>query len=166
MPRPVPAAALAVLAALAGAVRADEPPAPTPTAAAPAAPAATPVPEPETPADEATRSEPDTGATPAGTAGGHRKGGAAAPASAPRPTPLYTVLAFEAGKSLSVRSPDGHTLVFGLTKKTKAPAGLAAGATVTVRARTSGKTKVATEVRLAEPPAPPAASAPPTPPAN
>ncbi len=153
MPRTFFAAALAVFAAIAGAARSDEPPAPPPTPA-PAA-AATPVPEPAAPPEEATRSEPDTGATPAGTSGGHRKSGAAKPPAA-RATPLYTVLAVESGRSLSLRAPDGRTVAFGLTKKTKLPAGLAPGATVTVRAKTSGKKKVATEVRLVEAPAAPA----------
>lgn len=156
MPGPVLAAVLAALAALARAVPPDEPQAPTPTAASATTVAATPVPEPEARAEEATRSEPDTGATPAGTAGGHRKGGVAAPASAPRPTPLYTVLSMDPGRSLSVRAPDGHTVVFDLTKKTKLPPDLAVGTTVTVRAKASGRRRVATDVRLAEPPAAPA----------
>jgi hypothetical protein len=120
------------------------PPAPAPLAATgTAAPAPTPA-----PVDEPSRSEPNTGAAPAAAGSVHGKPGVSRPVSVTR-APLYTVLAFEKGTSLTLRRPDGTTVSFPLAKKSDVAAGVGPGSSVTVRTKTQGGKKVVTQVRLA-----------------
>ena len=118
-------------------------PAPLPAAAAtpkPTAGAASNVEEPG-------RSEPDTGASPAAAGSVHGKPGVAGrPVSVASALP-YTVVAFEPGKTLTLRRPEGTTVAFPLAKKAEVPKGLAAGHTVTIRTRTEHGKKVVTRVR-------------------
>ncbi len=113
-------------------------PTPTPTAAAP--PAAV---------EEPGRSEPDTGTSPAAAGSVHRKPGVAGrPVSVARALP-YTVVAFEPGRSLTLRRPEGTTVAFTLAKKAEVPKGLAPGQTVTIRTRTVHGKRVVTRVQRA-----------------
>ncbi len=112
--------------------------APTPTAAAPAA------------VEEPGRSEPDTGVSPAAAGSVHRRPGVAPgrPVSVAKALP-YTVVAFQPGRSLTLRRPEGTTVAFSLAKKAVVPKGLAPGQTVTIRTRTEHGKRVVTRVRLA-----------------
>ncbi len=126
--------------------------------AAPPTPAAlpTPVPTPTAapapaPVEEPGRSEPDTGASPAAAGSVHRAHGVAGkPVSVAKTLP-YTVLAFEPGRTLTLRRPEGTTVVLALAKKAVVPKGLARGQTVTIRTRMEHGKRVVTRVRSAGP---------------
>lgn len=123
--------------------------------ALPAADAARPTPTPAplpTPAgdDEPGRSEPVTGASPAAAGSVHRKPGVSPgrPVSVTKATP-YTVLAYEPGKSLTLRRPEGTAVSWPLARKADVPKNLAPGRTVTVRTKTEGGRTVVSHVREA-----------------
>ena len=124
-------------------------PSPWPPQTAVAPPAATLTPS-AVPGDEPGRSEPNTGPTPAAAGSVHRKPSVAGgrPVSVTR-APVYTVLAFEAGKSLALRAPDGTAVSFPLAKKADVAAGVGPGSSVTIRTKTQGGKKVVTQVREA-----------------
>jgi hypothetical protein len=113
-------------------------PVPTPaSAASSSAPS-----EPEAPG----HSEPNTGSSAAGTSGGHRKATVGPAVRVGKEAP-FTVVAYEPGKSLTVRRPEGTAVTFGLAKKAEIPHGLAPGRSVTIRTRTEHGKKVVTRVR-------------------
>ena len=113
--------------------------APTPAAAAP----------PQGAVEEPGRSEPDTGTSPAAPGSVHRKPGVAGrPVSVARALP-YTVVAFEPGRSLTLRRPEGTAVAFSLAKKAEVPKGLAPGQTVTIRTKTVHGKRVVTRVQRA-----------------
>lgn len=121
------------------------PPTPAPLPAAPAA--AAPVRSPAV--EEPGRSEPVTGESPAAAGSVHRKPGVAGrPVSVTKAPPL-TVVAYEPGKTLTLRRAEGTTLTYPLAKKADVPKGLAAGWSVTVRTRTEHGKRVVTRVREA-----------------
>jgi hypothetical protein len=122
------------------------PPTPAPLPApssGPAAPKASPVPE------EPGRSEPDTGASPAAAGSVHRKPGVAGRPVSVSKAAAYTVVAFEAGGSLTLRRAEGTTVTYPLAKKADVPKGLAPGQSVTIRTRTEHGRKVVARVREA-----------------
>jgi hypothetical protein len=124
------------------------PPTPAPLPAA-GMPAAAPVRSPGA-VEEPGRSEPDTGAAPAAAGSVHRK-----PAVAPgRPVsvtkePPYTVVAYEPGKSLTLRRAEGTTVTYALARKADLPKDLAPGRSVTIRTRIDHGKRVVSRVREA-----------------
>ncbi len=101
------------------------------------------------PVEEPGRSEPDTGEAPAAAGSVHRKPGVAGrPVSVAKSPPL-TVVAYEPGKTLTLRRAEGTTLAYPLAKKADVPKGLAPGQFVTIRTRTEHGKKVVTRVREA-----------------
>jgi hypothetical protein len=100
--------------------------------------------------DEAGVSTPNTGAAPAAAGSVHKKPGV----SAGRPVtvskvPPYTVVAYDAGKSLTLRRADGTTVTFALSKKADVPKDLAPGRSVTVRTKIERGKTVVSRVREA-----------------
>jgi hypothetical protein len=93
-------------------------------------------------------SEPDTGASPAAAGSVHRKPGVSAgrPVSVTK-APPYTVVAYVAGKSLTLRRAEGTIETFSLAKKADVPKDLAPGRSVSIRTRTEHGKKVVTRVR-------------------
>jgi hypothetical protein len=114
-------------------------PAPSVLPAAPAAPAAPALEEPG-------RSEPDTGTAPAAAGSVHRKPGVARPVSVTK-APPYTVVSIEAGKSLTLRRPEGTLVTYPLAKKADVPKDLAPGRSVTIKTRSEHGKRVVTRVR-------------------
>ncbi|MGA7991549.1 MAG: hypothetical protein WCC53_08975, partial [Thermoanaerobaculia bacterium] len=94
-------------------------------------------------------SEPNTGPEPAAAGGVHHKPGVSGRAVSVSKSPPYTVVAYVAGKSLTLRRPEGTTVSFPLAKKADVPKGLAPGLSVTIRTRTERGKKVVTRVREA-----------------
>lgn len=118
-------------------------PAPLPMTGAPApvrAPAAV---------EEPGRSEPVTGEAPAAAGSVHRKPGVASRPVTVAKAPPYTVVAFEPGKSLTLRRAEGTSVTYPLAKKAEVPKGLAPGQWVTVKTRTEHGRKVVTRVKEA-----------------
>ncbi len=101
-------------------------------------------------ADEAGVSAPNTGLAPAAAGSVHKKPGVSAgrPVSVSK-APPYTVVAYEAGKTITLRRADGTTVVFALAKKADVPKGLAPGRSVTVRTKTERGKTVVSSVREA-----------------
>ena len=133
---------------------------PTPAPLVPASPAtAAPAPRPsrapsaaapERAEDAPGRSEPNTGTSPAAGASGHRKPSVSGgrPVTVTKEPPL-TVVAYEPGKTLTLRRPEGTAVTYPLAKKADVPSGLAPGRSVTVRTKTEHGKKVVTRVREA-----------------
>ena len=125
-------------------------PAPLVPATAPAtagpAPAATPAAGEEAPG----RSEPNTGTSPAAAGSVHRKPSVSGgrPVTVSKESPL-TVVAYEPGKTLTLRRPEGTAVTYPLAKKADVPAGLAPGRSVTIRTKTEHGRKVVSRVRVA-----------------
>jgi hypothetical protein len=121
------------------------PPLPLPAAASSSA---TPVRSPA-PVEEPGRSEPDTGESPAAAGSVHRKPGVAGrPVSVAKAPPL-TVVAYEPGKTLTLRRAEGTTVTYPLAKKSDVPKGLAPGQFVTIKTRAEHGKRVVTRVREA-----------------
>lgn len=120
------------------------PPAPAPLPTPPVPPAASASPGVEEPG----RSEPDTGTAPAAAGSVHRKPGVARPVSVTK-APPYTVVSVEAGKSLTLRRPEGTLVTYPLAKKADVPKDLAPGRSVTIKTRTERGKRVVTRVREA-----------------
>jgi hypothetical protein len=93
-------------------------------------------------------SEPNTGPDPAAGSAHRKPGVSGRPVSVSKAAP-YTVVSYEAGKSLTLRSPEGTTVSFPLAKKADVPKVLAAGQSVTIRTKTEHGKKVVTRVRAA-----------------
>jgi len=126
---------------------------PVPAALPPAGgarPAPLPAPVPTAAPEEAGRSEPNTGAAPAAAGSVHRKPGVSGgrPVSVAK-APPYTVLAYEPGKSLTLRRPEGTTLTLPLAKRADVPKDLAPGRSVTLRTKTEHGKTVVSRVREA-----------------
>ena len=124
--------------------------APTPAAWPPGtalAPPATPTPTP-VPTMEPGHSEPNTGTSPASAGSVHRKPSVAGgrPVTVAR-APLYTVLALEPGKSLTLRRADGSLVKLGLAKHADVPEGIGPGSSVSIQTKTQHGKKVVTRVR-------------------
>jgi hypothetical protein len=94
-------------------------------------------------------SEPNTGEAPAAAGSVHRRPGVSGRPVTLSKAPAYTVVAYEAGKSLTVRRPEGTTVTFPLAKKADVPKALVPGLSVTIRTRTEHGKKVVTRVREA-----------------
>lgn len=101
-------------------------------------------------ADEPGVSQPNTGPSPAAAGSVHRKPSVSAgrPVSVAK-APPYTVVAYEAGKSLTLRRADGTTVAFALSKKADVPKNIAPGRSVTIRTRSERGKRVVTRVREA-----------------
>ncbi|HTS01405.1 MAG TPA: hypothetical protein VMN04_02700 [Thermoanaerobaculia bacterium] len=100
-------------------------------------------------AEEPGLSEPNTGTSPAA-GSAHRKPGvsAARPVTVTK-TPPYTVVAYEAGKSLTLRRPEGTAVTYPLSKKADVPKDLAPGRSVSIRTKIEHGKRVVTRVREA-----------------
>ncbi len=96
-------------------------------------------------------SEPSTGPAPASAGSVHRRNGVAGRAVSVAKALPYTVVAFEPGRTLTLRRPEGTSVVLSLSRKAVVPKGLAPGQTVTIRTRTEHRKRVVTLVRLAGP---------------
>ena len=113
--------------------------------------APTPVPSPApvaTGAEAPGRSEPNIGPSPAAAGSIRRKPSVSGgrPVTITKELP-YTVVAYEPGKSLLLRRPEGTLVSLPLARKAEVPKGLAPGTSVTIKTRTEGGKKVVTRVR-------------------
>lgn len=126
---------------------------PTPVPLPPPADASRPTPTPApTPAaaEEPGYSEPNTGPSPAGPGGvGHKPSVSGGRRVTVAKEPPLTVVAYEPGRSLTVRRPEGTAVTYGLAKKAQVPKGLAPGHSVAIRTRIEHGKRVVTRVREA-----------------
>lgn len=98
-------------------------------------------------AEEPGVSEPNTGTAPAAAGSVHRRPGVSGRRVSVTKSPPYTVVAYEPGKSLTLRRAEGTTVTFALARKADVPKGLAPGRAVTIKTRTERGKRVVTRVR-------------------